>query len=415
MCMWNPDISGEACPENEQKGLSPLKARRLSDVKKANQNLIFETIRHNPDTSISDLVFQTQMSRPTVTACVRDLEKESLICASGSSASVGGRTSVLYRVSANARYAIGVDCEFPPVRISIANLDYERIAQKTIQINAGVPSLDAVQMIAGAIEQLILSSGIDRNLCLGIGIGMPGQIDRDHNHSISVEKIPNWRDIPIGRLISDRLKMPVFLENDVNLLALAEYRINPFASAAQNRMLLYVRGGIGMGIIMEGSLLEGNMGNAGRIGHMSINAEGPRCICGNRGCLSLYVSGHAIVSDFQNASRLPVQSFRDVTNLADAGNREAVASLKKAGRYLGAASVGLTNLFDISYITVCAKGNPSYLAEEVRTSFEELTDHYRHRKMEIHAVEDTDDSFLLLGGCVLVVDHFIQSMTQSKI
>lgn len=108
---------------------------------------------------------------------------------------------------------------------------------------------------------MLADSGIPRDRFLGVCIGIPGQIDRDRKYS-TVERIPGWRSIPLGDIVAQRLNMPVHIENDANLLAWANDRKNS-GTTARNRLFIILRHGIGMGVIMDGHLLEGTSGNAG--------------------------------------------------------------------------------------------------------------------------------------------------------
>lgn len=389
-----------------------MKAKNLSDIKIANKSMLYDCIRKHRSASISDLEFMTQLSRPTVTGLVRAMEAEGTVIRTGLSNSSGGRSATLYSLNANAHYAMGVDLEFPSVSISITNLEYECILQRKLKIDVARGFRELIQELLDAIENVLADSGIPRDRFLGVCIGIPGQIDRDRKYS-TVERIPGWRSIPLGDIVAQRLNMPVHIENDANLLAWAEYRKNS-DNPARNRLFIILRHGIGMGVIMDGHLLEGTSGNAGRIGHASINADGPLCVCGNRGCLSLYASEHAIVEKYQQMTGSSAADLRDIDVQAEAGDQSAIHVMSVAGRYLGTMILSLTSMFDIFYVTVCTKCGARHMNAAIQQAIERRVDNYRAHPIELHTLE-LPDCTSSLGGCMYVIDDYIRKLTRRSV
>lgn len=380
-----------------------MRARNLRDVKIVNKYLLYDCIRENKKMSIAELERTTKLSHPTVSNLIRDMENEGMIVKSGQGASNGGRAPMVYSINADAFYAVGIDFGFPDVRIFITNLEYRCVASRNIYFAMETRPEDIIEKMLTETEELLERSGIPRGLFLGMGLGLPGVLNKSRD-SVTIERIKGWDNIPIGRIMSERLGMPVYIENDVNLMALAEYRLYP-DSEVQDRLFIVVRYGIGMGILINGQLLEGSEGNAGRIGHSSVNADGPRCVCGNRGCLALYASEHAMLDRYREESGRRAEGMKDVALQAKLGDPVAVNLLKEAGYYLGSAVVGMTHLFDVSYVTICTQFDPVYLKEEVEKAIDQRLAPYNVRQIELHVVEDMEEKFSL-GGCMLVIDAF---------
>lgn len=380
-----------------------MRARNLRDVKIVNKYILYDCIRENKKMSIAELERATNLSHPTVSNLIRDMENDGVIVKSGQGASSGGRAPMVYSINADAYYAVGVDFEFPNIHFSITNLEYRCVISRRVVFEKDARPEDIIERMVRETEALMEQSGIPRELFLGLGLGLPGVLNKERE-SVTIERIRGWKNIPIGRIMAERLGMPVYVENDVNLMALAEYRLYPNADI-QDRLFIVVRYGIGMGIIMNGQLLEGSHGNAGRIGHSSVNADGPLCVCGNRGCLSLYASEHAMLDRYERESGERAEGMRDLVPRAKLGDQTAVRVLREAGYYLGSAVVGMTYLFDVSYVTVCTQFDPVYMKEEIEKAIDQRLAPYNIRQIELRVMGDIENQFSI-GGCILVIDAF---------
>jgi glucokinase len=144
-----------------------------------------------------------------------------------------------------------------------------------------------------AVEQAIEEAGTTLDQITGIGIGAPGPLNSRTGVVFSPPNLPGWIDVPLRDILGKHFKLPIFVENDANAAALAEYM---FGAGKDSREVVYmtISTGIGGGIIAEGRILEGIVGTAGELGHMTIDLHGSRCNCGNIGCLESISSGTAI-------------------------------------------------------------------------------------------------------------------------
>lgn len=130
----------------------------------------------------------------------------------------------------------------------------------------------------------------------GIGVAIPGPLDNRTGVTYSPPNMPSWQHLPLRDLFQQQYQayqLPVYIENDANAAALGEYLFGA-GRGCKNMVYLTISTGIGGGIILDGKLFEGTSGTAGELGHMSIDWQGERCPCGNRGCLEYYASGTAI-------------------------------------------------------------------------------------------------------------------------
>lgn len=195
-------------------------------------------------------------------------------------------------------------------------------------------------------------------IVLGIGVGAPGPLDPWRGVAIAPVNLPGWHDVPLRDMIVDAFGRPAFVNNDANVAALGEHR---FGAGRGVHHLIYmtISTGIGGGIIVDDRLLLGTHGLAGEIGHMTLEPNGPRCACGNVGCLEALASGPAIAAwvrgEIQKGVRsVVVDMIEDpsvitaemVSRAAQEGDELCREALRRAGFYIGVHLVNLVHCFD---------------------------------------------------------------------
>ncbi|MBD2870180.1 ROK family protein [Paenibacillus arenilitoris] len=189
------------------------------------------------------------------------------------------------------KYAVGVDIGGTKIQFALVD-EQGRIAR------GDVVATEAARGAEGVMQTVV--EGIDRVIgdgCArieGIGIGSAGQIDfRTGEVSFAVDTLPGWTGTPIKQIVERRFGLPAYVDNDVNAAAVAE---KCFGAGRQldHFVCLALGTGIGGAIVESGRLLRGASGGAGELGHVSVDFNGPRCSCGNYGCVELYASGPGI-------------------------------------------------------------------------------------------------------------------------
>jgi glucokinase len=191
-----------------------------------------------------------------------------------------------------------------------------------------------------------------------VGVASPGALDLLHGLVHEAPQLPGWNGVPLVEIMSERLKLPVLLENDANAAALGE---NRFGGGKGTRFLIYltISTGVGGGIIIDGNVYHGATGSAGELGHMVVWFNGPRCLCGERGCLEAIASGTGIAwraRDLVDRGEAPglARILRDkgeldadeIADAARAGDADARRLFDEAGLYLGVALANHINIFN---------------------------------------------------------------------
>lgn len=181
-------------------------------------------------------------------------------------------------------------------------------------------------------------------------MGLPGPIDEKSGVVHFFPNIPGFREVNLKSILERKLRLPVFLDNDAKLMALAEYRLG-HARGFKNALCITLGTGVGGGIIIEGSLYRGKDNAAGEIGHVPINEKGPRCNCGGSACLETYIGNNRILNEAKKIFKRNI-SLEELSAKASRQNKQALNIwLKVAGR-LGIALVGVVNLLNPDAIII---------------------------------------------------------------
>ena len=190
---------------------------------------------------------------------------------------------------------IGVDLGGTNYSVGIARADRSIVAKATFPTLSEEGPHRVLARIGDSITQLLEPEGGD---IAAIGMGVPGLIDLAGGNTIFLPNLPGqWRDFPVGELLSRRFSAPVQLLNDARAATLGEWVFGREGKTDTSLVFVTMGTGIGGGIIMDGALRLGHLGAAGEIGHIQIDPAGPRCGCGSRGCLEIYASGPAITAE----------------------------------------------------------------------------------------------------------------------
>ena len=222
-----------------------------------------------------------------------------------------------------------------------------------------------INRLLSTIDHLLSSKNIDPSQLGSISIAAAGGIDIERGLVTSSPHLPGWHDVPLRDIVRDRYRISTFLFNDASATALGEHRFGA-GRGVNNLVLLTIGTGIGGGIIIDGRLYHGPSGSAGELGHMTIDVHGPRCVCGNIGCLETLVSGPAIagkarrrITQGENSSLVEIVSgkLEDITAeqigvAAWGGDSLALKIITEAATYLGVGMVNIVNIFNPEMIIV---------------------------------------------------------------
>ncbi len=256
--------------------------------------------------------------------------------------------------------AIGVDLGGTKMLVGVVE------AGPTVHHRSEAPSVGlGVDELLATLEAELRKALAAHPGALSIGLGIPCTIDRERGVAISAVNLPIV-DLPIRDLMTERLGLPVEIDNDGNVAALAEHRWGA-ARGATNAVLLTIGTGIGGGLIVNGEVYRGSTGAGAELGHLVIDADGPRCQgnCPNHGCVEAVASGTALGREARAAAEREPDSElgrllaageevngRAATDAALAGDRVAIEVVALIGTRIGVALSGIANVFEPDVIVV---------------------------------------------------------------
>ncbi len=325
----------------------------LGALRESNTGRVVEALNALGTASRAQLARRTGLARSTVSSIVAELQRDEIIVSresNGRQATSGsGRPPSLIALNPSAKVAVGIDFGKRHLAVAVADLSHTVLAERRREMPDDSDAKDGFKAAAGLVEGVLKAAGIPRDHVLGVGMGLPGPVHL--RGTLGSETIlPGWAGVSAAGEMSDRLDLPVQVENDANLGALAEHR---FGAGAGSESLAYLKvaTGIGAGLVVEGRLFRGAGGTAGEIGHTIVDETGDVCRCGNRGCLETYASAPAIVALLQRSLRAEMEP-EQVVERAREGDAACRRVLADAGRHIGVAVANLCNLFNPERVVV---------------------------------------------------------------
>jgi len=307
----------------------------LSWLRDRNRRRVLDVLRIRGHTSQADIARATGLSRTTIHTLISELKDAGMVLeVDGRPASTGsGRPAVQLVLQKTSRAVLGIDFGHSHVQVAVADLAHNVLAERHRDLDVNHRAKEALDFSAEMAAEVLGEVGIDRSRVIGAGIGIPGPVDRERGTAGSATILPGWVGVRIADAMQERLGLPVDIENDANLGALAELT---WGAGRDCTNFAYIKAatGIGAGLVIDGALLRGATGTAGEL-----------CYCGNRGCLETVASGPAITRLVAEGNG-EAPSLAEVIERASAGDVRCRRAISDAGREIGVAVAGLCNLIN---------------------------------------------------------------------
>lgn len=320
-------------------------------VKKINKSIVLNSIEKKAPISRAQISKDTGLNKATVSSMVSELIDESLVSEIGSGQSSGGRKPVMLYFNNHAGYSIGIDLGVNYILAILTDLS----GNVVLELSETIYKTD-VQHVKKKTTTLI-STLIEKKPkspygVIGIGIGVPGIVD--NNGVILFAPNLKWRQISFKEEFEQIFQIPVIVENEANAGAYGE-QLYGAGKDITNLIYISVGIGIGTGIIINNELFTGSTGISGEMGHLTIEINGKKCPCGNRGCWELYASESALLN---KAKGLFVFKNNKVPNIeqiiieAKKGNNDVLRLLNSIGEYIGIGLANAINTFNPEIIII---------------------------------------------------------------
>jgi predicted NBD/HSP70 family sugar kinase len=318
--------------------------------------------------SCADLSDKIHKSIPLTTKMLGKLMEEGMVTETGYAASTGGRRPVMYSLKQDVMYVVSVAMDQLVTQIAILDMQNRNINAIELFELPLTKNPNAPAALAEKINEIITRSGIPKSKIAGIGIGMPGFVNAIKGINYTFLETAGYT---ISQYISARVNLPVFIDNDSRLIALAELRFGA-AREKKNALVINVGWGVGLGMILEGELFRGHDGFAGEFSHIPLFLNNKLCSCGKSGCLETETSLLIVIEKASNGLRngklsmlkesalsadQPEKAFQNIVTAASRGDKFAVEILSEAGYNIGRGVAILIHLLNPEVVILSGRGS----------------------------------------------------------
>ena len=324
--------------------------------------MLREISQHGPLPRI-DLAERTGISRATVTSVTADLLQGGLIeevpHEFQRNGPTRGRPRIDLRIAGSAHLIAGIKVSDTSISFVLMDFNgaYTANHERNMPFACQTPDALATEI---AIGLKALASNLGRKLddISGVGVGISGVVDANDSLVYWSPSL-NQRNVPFGEILSTCLGTPTYVDNDANLVAMAEL-VFGIGKDYSDFIVITIESGVGMGIVLDGQIYRGTRGCGAEFGHIKVQLEGALCRCGQRGCLEAYVADYALVREANSINNLKLysstsQSVTAILEAARAGNTTANSVIERAGRVFAMGLANLVNIFDPELIILAGE------------------------------------------------------------
>ncbi|MFC3493790.1 ROK family transcriptional regulator [Glycomyces rhizosphaerae] len=379
--------------------------------------VVLDLIRERTTVSRVELAEATGLTQATMTHAVRRLMALGLVHEVGTARSTRGTPRRLLELQPDARHMVGVQFDRYTAVGVVVDLAGRVVAQ-TAMPGSGDRDPGAVLLdYAARIEALLEDSGVPRDGVLGIGLATHGPQDREAGVLLTEYPAPAWRGYPLAAELAAATGLPVRIENDATAAGLG---VQAQGSASSSFAVVYMSGGIGSGVILDGFPYRGVTSNGVELGHISVDAFGEHCGCGNRGCLEIVGGPNAVV---RNAEARPgllerlglaadqLDAFMLIGRAALAGDPDAAEIIAASAQVLAVGTVSLVNMFDVGRVVLAGRAFAD-LGTLYRDAIQEVLDRSVFMR-QVHSVRvelapDVSQA-PAIGGAAMVLRNYLES------
>jgi glucokinase-like ROK family protein len=380
------------------------------------KNMIIKCLYFDKAMSCAELSELFDKSIPSIAKALNELIEEGFVVEQGYAPSSGGRRPLMYAINASAMYILAIAMDQLSTRIQLVDLLNQPVSDFVMFELKLLNNPDALDQLVENINKYLNDSGVARDKITGIGIGMPGFINpiKGINYSYL-----DAGDKSLTQYISDETGLPVYIDNDSSLTALAEQKFG-IAKSQKEVMVINLGWGIGLGMIINGEIFRGRNGFAGEFSHIPLSEDGALCACGKRGCLEaeasmLVVSKKAIegiekgrVTSLKQIDEAHSKQMGDaIMEAANKGDQFAIELFSDAGYKIGKALAILIHIMNPQAIVLSGRGAKvgKILMAPIQQALHKYCIPRLSRGTELLISELGFDAELI-GASVLVMENF---------
>lgn len=400
--------------------LNNVEKKKFSQKIKIIRHLYVKGARTN-----ADICSRFNISSPTSMGLLGELMAEGLVEKQGLGKSVGGRKPDLYGLRNNSLFVLSIDMNRFSTRMAIMDNNNNQITPIRTYSYTLPEDLTGLDTFCGWVQDLIETSGIDKEKLVGIGVSMPGLVASKEGDSRTY-LLTDVLDESLQEVLSRKLGKPVFIQNDVKSAALAELRFGQ-AKGRQDVLVISIDWGVGTGVIMDGNLRGGAAGFAGEFGHIPLVEDGTLCHCGKRGCLETLASGIAMVRAAREGiksgqksllSKLSAEELeqlepKQIIQAAQQGDQFAINLLSETGVNLGKGIAILIQLFNPELVIL--GGNMAEAGQLITTPIQQSINTYcmaQLRESTNIALSALGPQANMMGATATVLENILEKQLE---
>jgi predicted NBD/HSP70 family sugar kinase len=310
----------------------------FKNMKKQNQKNILSLIKNEDGISRSQIADKLKISRATVTNIVRELISYELVQEAAVGKSRGGRRPMLLNLKSKGAFVIGIEWGIDSVKAVLLNLKAKIIADDQIEVKSH--DFEEYKKISFNLIEKYQNQLEDSTKIIGIGLGIHGLVDPEKGLSIFTTHF-NWEKINIKKVIAEKFDYPIFIDNDVRMMAAGE-----IWQGRDDFVFINTGSGIGSALVFKSKLHYGNNYAAGELGHMKVKDGGPKCHCGKNGCLESLASKDSIILRYKKLKNIEDITFKEIINRYQADEKEALLVVNDALKYFSRAISNILNILN---------------------------------------------------------------------
>ena len=301
------------------------------------------------------------------------------------------------------KYVVGVDVGGTNIKLGLVHPKGYIIARSYFPTKRFSSSKNKlIAALSDKIKKIISSEGLKLKDIAGVGVGLPGLIDYDQGVVRFLPNIPGWKNVPLKAILQKNLGLPVFIDNDVKLITLAEWKFGA-GRGVKNLICLTLGTGVGSGLILNNKLYRGAGNAAGELGHVPLNQKGPACNCGGFACFEKYVGHRSLALLADKIMNKPEMTTQKMFSLANEGNTKALRFWKEAATRIGDGLVGVVNLLNPELVVIGGgvSNNEKYLFPTIKEVLKQRTMSLQASMLKLKRAKFGDDAGII-GAQVLV-------------
>jgi len=319
----------------------------VRDLRRENRAAVLWSLYLSQPRSRQELGAATGLSAASVTNVIRELIDEGVVIETGLAESDGGRPRTMLAMNPQYGYVIGVDIGETRTRVELFDLTMTARAKAEYPLDQAAEHDVAVVVgqIASGLDTVLADSEIDQEVILGVGIGVPGIIERGAEVLVHGQSY-GWDAVPLGKLVRAHTDLPLRFDNGAKTMGRAELWFGA-GRGARNAVMVLIGSGVGASLISGGATYQGATSSAAEFGHVTVAVGGRKCRCGASGCLEAYAGAAAILERYGRPMAADDQelALAELIGAADTSSR-ADGVLGETAEYLGAGIGSLINLFN---------------------------------------------------------------------